>query len=550
MTNVKQRQDEIIMLIANKAYNQPLLDSGLLFQQDVRDNFYYASYLFAAAEDQALPFAGDREAAKSKAENVLFHLLELQDQSAESETYGHWPLSLWPTPQEAAKNTLPVELMGSLMVYFYKRYAHAMNSELRSSFDTVLKHIYQSNFYRKPVSSYNHHEAKYTAAKLVFGQLYEDKALVEDGYQSLCLTLDRIKTTGMVEYGALPWFWHWVQAFTCAWELTEDKAIQTSLAQMLDYLWDVRATYYLGGAWVGSHSRIWPHDMPRDTNVLHDYVQFGDFRLSDVMPRTEYAGFLVYEASAVVRDKALNRSAATEIKRQVPKQVGQASNEADVLHTYAYLTENFAVGGIWERIAEFDNEQHRWDISLPLDAAAGVNHLYFFHPGDKFKEGDLRHQSEYTEVLFHRNTVIASYLIPDDQPQQIWGCLPIGEWVEMSNGLFGLCGNVLIAIFIQQAYQRELQSDRSVVTSTNNQNAVVVEVIDLLAAQAQGIESLQQFASSMNSRQPAFLTSNDEFSLTYKTLSAEALVLTCGTDRKITRLVNGQPVDFAAYTVT
>ena len=35
-------------------------------------------------------------------------------------------------------------------------------------------------------------------------------------------------------------------------------------------------------------------------------------------------------------------------------------------HTYVFITPDYAVGGIWERIREFDNEQKRWDITLPL----------------------------------------------------------------------------------------------------------------------------------------------------------------------------------------
>lgn len=95
----------------------------------------------------------------------------------------------------------------------------------------------------------------------------------------------------MPEYGSLPWFWHWVQAFTCALELVppEDTELTTSLKEMLDHLWNVRAEFYLRGAWVGAHSRGWPHDVPGDANVLHDYVQFGDFQLPEMMPRTEYA---------------------------------------------------------------------------------------------------------------------------------------------------------------------------------------------------------------------------------------------------------------------
>ena len=244
--------------------NSLLLSSGLLFHHDIRDNFYYASYLFAASQEEAIPFDGDRVQAKLKAEGILLHVLELQDQNEESVTYGHWPLHLRPTPQEAPKNTLPVELMGSLMVYFYQRYSDNLSESLRNLFALALLHIYRSNFYRKPSEHYNHHEAKYTAAKLILGQLYEDMALLEDGCQSLRSTLNRVTSIGMSEYGGLPWFWHWVQAFTCAWELMKDGEIKAELARLLDYLWEVRSTYYLGGAWVGPHSRIWPHDMPKD----------------------------------------------------------------------------------------------------------------------------------------------------------------------------------------------------------------------------------------------------------------------------------------------
>jgi hypothetical protein len=550
LTNLQQRQDEIKTIIAAAAWKQPLLSSGLLFHQDVRDNFYYASYLFAASQEEAIAFDGDRNEARVKAERILLHLLELQDQNTESETYGHWPLNLGLNPQAAPKNSLPVELMGSLMVYFYQRYSDALSESLRSSFDKTLLHIYRSNFYRIPPEHFNHHEAKYTAAKLIFGQLYEDQALLEDGYQSLRSTLDRVTSKGMSEYGGLPWFWHWVQAFTCAWELMKETEIKTALSRMLDYLWTVRSTYYLGGAWVGPHSRIWPHDMPKDTNVLHDYVQFGDFALPGEMPRTEYAGFLAYEASLEIRSAALQREVPVEVKCRVPKQAAHAINEYDVLHSYVYITESFAIGGMWERVLEFDNEQHRWDVTLPLDSVQGVNHAYFFHPGPMFAEGDLRHQSEYSEVLYHRNALIASYHIPDDQPEQIIGCLPVGNWVEETNGLFGLCGNVYMAVHIQQPYQREVLADRSVVISKGRSNFVVVECIDKIAAHTQGIANIQQFASVMKQKQPSYIQSKeDEFRITYTTLNDETLVLSSGPDSEICRSVNGKAVDFTTYTV-
>lgn len=50
----QDRQQEIIISIALEAQRRPLLESGLWFHDDVRNNFYYASYLFAAAMQMIL----------------------------------------------------------------------------------------------------------------------------------------------------------------------------------------------------------------------------------------------------------------------------------------------------------------------------------------------------------------------------------------------------------------------------------------------------------------------------------------------------------------
>lgn len=309
------RQREIIQKVAAEALELPLKDSGLWFHNDVRNNFYYACYLFAAAVDDSLLPEAVREQARQKAETVLLETVLLQNRQPGTHLYGHWPLGLDPLPREAAPHELPVEIMGSLLIWFCKHYNSQFSAALRVAVHTAAGHIYRSGFFRKEVVHYGHHEAKYTAAKLIFGQLFGDEELRADGLESLEQTLQYIRAQGMPEYGSLPWFWHWIQAFTCAWELEEDSAVQAVLSEMLDYLWHERAAFYLRGAWVGAHSRGWPHDVPADRNVLHDYVQFGDFPLSGDMPRTEYAGFLFYEAPAGARELALDRRNAIEVKR-------------------------------------------------------------------------------------------------------------------------------------------------------------------------------------------------------------------------------------------
>jgi len=549
MNFMQQRMNRVLCQIATQASRLPVLDSGYWFESDVRDNYYYASHLFTAAVDDSLTLNFNREEAKAQAELILARVLELQDQQPESAMYGHWPLHLRPAPHEAPKNSLPVELMGSLMVYFYQQHQADLSEPLRVSFERALLHIYRSGFYRKPLEHYHHHEAKYTAAKLIFGQLYGDRELLADGADSLRRTYDRMTRIGMSEYGALPWFWHWVQAFTCAWALAEEGTIKTVLAEMLDYLWHVRATYYLRGAWVGPHSRGWPHDVPQDRNVLFDYVQFGDFELPEEMPRTEYAGFLYYEAPAAARSLALNRAMPAEVKHRIPRPAALMQSEDDVLHSYVHITEHYAAGGVWERALEFDNEQHRWDVTLPVNAVRGVNRAFFFHPGQGYRDGDLRHQSDAGEVLFHRNVIAAIYDIPVDQPDVLVGCLPPGEWIEAPQALFGRCGSVYLAVYLQQPYERTVLADRSVVTSRGRLNAVVVECLSVCEAEHTGILSLQHFTEKMTEKKPALTRgSQGALELAYRTFQKDAIALMIDKEGNITRFVNSSALYFDDYS--
>lgn len=541
----QDRQNEIICKVAVLAERQPLLSSRLWFHNDIRDNFYYASYLFAAAVNKPdrLPF--EAEAAKKTAAAVLLEVLQLQDQNPNSETYGHWPLNLEPSPRQAKPHVLPVELMGSLMAFFAANYKSHFDKTLTAEFDAALTHIYRSGFYRVPMHHFNHHEAKYTAAKLIFGQLFEDAELFEDGRSSLQRTLSHIQKQGMSEYGCLPWFWHWVQAFTCAWQMTDDASVKKTLGEMLDFLWNERAAFYLKGTWAGTHSRGLRHDIPLDGNVLHDYVQFGDFKLPEEMPRTEYAGFLYYAAPETARHTALNRNEPAEVKKTITKLAGADTIK---LHSYAYITADFAAGGMWERYEEFDNEQHRWDITLPLGRQAGINQAYFFHPSGAYSNDDPRHQSRHTEVLYHKNTIIALYPIPEDVPNQIVGVLPKTDWQQERNVLLGQTGHVYFAVYLMQLYQLELLNDRCTVTSGGSRNGVVMEVMSNTTAARLGLNSFEAFAAEAKRNQPVW-SSDESFAVQYITLEQAKLRISIDRHGNPDKRINEQPIDFTGYSL-
>jgi hypothetical protein len=538
----KARQDEIIRLIANAAQDQPLLSSGLWFHHDIRDNFYYASYLFAAALEagEKLPF--EASAAKQKAEGVLLEVLQLQDRNESSATYGHWPLNLGEDPRQAAPHPLPVELMGSLMAFFASRYSGQLSEALASAFDTALLHVYRSGFYRQ-ANTFGHHDAKYTAAKLIFGQRFADAELLGDGHANLRLTLAHVRKEGMSEYSSLPWFWHWVQAFTCAWHMLDDRSIQLELADLLDYLWCERADFYLKGTWAGAHCRGQKHDTPLDGNVLFDYVQFGDFELPLALPRTEYAGFLYYKAPEHALRKALDRSQPSEVKKTVIK---RSEAGAVHLHSYAYVTADFAAGGMWERYEEFDNEQHRWDITLPLGQQNGVNQAYFFHPSDPNAAEDARHQTGHTEVLFHKNAIAALYPLPEHASHTIIGVLPKADWQEERGLLLAKVGTVYLAAYLMQPYVLEQLSDRCLVISEAKHNGVVIEAISETYAEENGIADFAAFQEKARKHVP--LWSIDlALGVNYTTWDGTALELTAGRDGTSTKIINGQAVDFSGY---
>ncbi|GGN92596.1 hypothetical protein [Saccharibacillus kuerlensis] len=545
MQTVEKRSRQIVGKLAAQAAARELLPSGLWFHDDIRNNFYYASYLYAAASDPDIRVRFDREGAKETATAVLERVLELQDRREGSETYGHWPLGLGDEPERAEPNTLPVELMGSLMLYFVERCGESLSQKLRKAFEEALKAVYDSRFYDRPLKEYGHHEAKYTAAKLLFGAFYDDQPLLEDGRRSLKDLLEYVQNRGMHEYGSQPWFWHWVQAFTCVRLLLDDPEITDDLNRMLDLLWRERSLHYIGGAWAGPHARGLAVDAPRDRNAAFDYLQYGDFRLPPELVRAEYAGFLYYEAPEDARIAAIDRLVPTEVKKKILKPQPNGSDRE--LHSYTYLTDAYAAGGMWEQSEEFDNEQHRWDITFPLSYELGnaVNQAYFIHPGKGYAEGDLRHESPYAKILPDRSVVMAMYPVPEGEDPTIVGVLPKGEWIREERALFGQVGGAYLAVYLRNEYELEETEDRLNVRSTGSHGAVVIEAASVEEAESLDADDLEGFAVLMRDRTPSFAP--DGRSVSYRSLHSRRLELILAETGEAEAKINGKAAEFSDY---
>jgi hypothetical protein len=576
---VKERREAVLTAAAQLAVDMPLKESGFWFHADLRDNFYFAIHLFAHTVDAKKgSFTEEQQTAFELAVRMIGQVVELQQQQAELPMYGHWPLNLGSDPAAAKPNGLPAEMMGCIMTLFYEKYGHTLPLELKSDMSIALVHLYQSRFFMKPLSEMHHHEAKHTALRMLLGHQFDDADMLRDGVECARRLLAHVKRYGFREYGSLPWHWHWIQAFLCVREVVTDSGAKQVAEELLDYLWSLRANYYLRGAWAGAHSRQWPHDAPRDTNTLLDYIQFGDFPMPDTMPRLEGAGLYDYEVPAAVRRKALDRSGAAEVKRLV-RIAGADTPEQQIedVHTYAYITPQYAVGGVWERRTEFDNEQQRWDVTLPLGGAAAadadapgsdtnsghnVNQAYFFHPGAKYTEGDGRHASPYGEVLLHRNAAAMLYALPEEAYPAIVGILPRGEWILEEQSGYGRVGDVYIVYRTMQPCTVAQQDDRLTVRSEARTNAVVMEAIGVEESCSRGVESLEQLQQLHARGGSPFVASRSgqeaSLGLVYTTALGDELAMSLKARHEedgtvnvlsVDRSVNGRPVSFEDYRI-
>lgn len=557
MTNQTDRRNEVLVLAAETAFGLPRLASGFWFHRDMRDNLYYAMHLYAASTDPELNLSYPKDQGARLGEEVLLQVLNLQMKKPEHPMYGHWPLNLGNDPSNAALHTLPVELLGSLIAWYHQSYGGRMGEELRAAFEEAMRHAYMGDYYRKPVEYFNHHESKYISQQVIWGELFRDEALAATGRDNLRLLLDTIRANGMREYGAMPWFWHWVQSFSCARAIVENTETRQLLHDMLDYLWKVRSLTYLKGAWAGPHSRGLGHDIPADRNTLLDYVEYGDFPLPDSIARLEAAGILkVSPPTAEITASAAARTDVREVKRLIPIHPQKLADGC--LHSYTFMTPDFAVGGVWERSTEFDNEQHRWDVTLPANRDGSVNKAYFFRPGNGFSEGDYRHEGGLCQVLLHRNAAIALFAPPaePEAPDLIVGVLPKGEWLFGERQIVGLVGSVYVVIHIKNPYTGVENEERGCIEirSQGGANGVAVEAFTVKTALSLGYNDLAEVVAAANgqAQQGLFSSQDGAIGFTGKTLTdGSELRLDVSTDGSVLlRTIDGSPVSFAEYTVT
>lgn len=556
---IHKRRKEIASLAATKAMELPILPSGFWFHNDIRDNFYYGIHLFAYCVDKEFEcdWNGEqRKNARNIALTMIQKVLSLQEKNPLDPMYGHWPLNLGNDPSNAKPHSLPAELMGCLLILFYNQYQKELPADVKNDCAQAITHMYESNVYKQPLTYMYHHEAKHTSLKLLLGDFFHNMELVEQGLQLAQRQLNHIRKFGFKEYGALPWFWHWVQSFTCVWEIVKDPKVRSTMDELLDFLWGLRADYYLKGTWVGPHSRQWPHDAPKDTNTLLDYIQFGDFPLPKEIVRLEGTGLFTYELSKDIVKVITNRTQPKEIKRKI-KFADADDIVTDEAHTYVYITPEYAVGGIWERINEYDNEQQRWDITLPLTQTESVNQAFFFHPGVKYVPGDERHASSYGEVLFHKDTVMQVWNVPLDKEEAIpfiIGCLPKGEWQFNKHRGYGKIGETYLQFQLMNNLNLEEKEDRISITSplSSNLNGVIIEIFSSKDANEAGIYDLETYMTAMKHKNEQCFTVNalnGKIVSSYITWRNEVLSISLDNQGNIERFVNGVKHSLEDYQI-
>ncbi|WP_409343539.1 hypothetical protein [Paenibacillus sp. MBLB4367] len=551
MPAFEARRTEVIEKAANAAWRLPFLPSGLWFHGDMRDNLYYALHLYLASCREDVRLHAGRLQARELAETTLLRLLRLQQRNPEAPLYGHWPLALGGDPDNAPPHPLPVELVGNLLALFAINYKNILSDALAQELHEALSHVYRSKLYAEGPVQFHHHDAKRCNLQLMLAVYFGDADLHADAVRNLEAIRSHVAANGFHEYGALPWFWHWVQAFTCSWEVSRDPEAKRITEGMLAWLWDYRARCYLQGAWIGPHSRVLPHDTPSDRNALFDYVQFGDFGFPADIARLEGVGLFTYRVSPETVLLAKSGEPA-EWKSLLPQPPGSASAP---LYQYIYRTANYAVGGVLEYAEEYLNEQHRWDVTFPARAGGTANQAFFFHPGKGYQPGGARQASRHSEVLLQRSVAAALYPLPEDADPTVVGFLPHGVWSVSDRLWVGDIGSSYLAVHLSRKPVASIDNTGIAMTLHGRDNGVVLEAIgkqeaeELLQHHAEESalsasnasdgpkDTLYLLADLLASRPPQFEAGA---AVTYLSLAGERLRLHINPDGSILRTVNDE----------
>jgi hypothetical protein len=544
----EHRRIRLLQLAASFAMNLPLHPSGLWFLTDLRDNVYYAIHLFAAAKEHKIHEGPEwKDQAEKLSFRILMLCLRLQDRRVDSPTYGHFPMKLSEELNNSSINPMTAEFLGIVLHYFEHQYARLLPPELAEELSEALTHLYRCGAYRERENCYDHHSSKHCALHFIQAIRFGDEVLLSSAQHRLILMIDYARTNGWKEYGSLPWLWHWIQAWDLAWQISELQ-FKDSIEQLLLLLWNERADFYLRGAWVGAHSRGLPHDVPQDKNQWIDYIHFGDIMPPQQIARLEAAAFVQYTLPEQLIARATKRDQPVEIKRLVPN--AKAGHES--LHHYVYITEQYALGGMWERTEQFQNEQHRWDISFPADdSSSRVNQAFFFHPGELYADGDFRHESRNQEIVLYRNTIIAGFSLPKESDLRILGVLPPGDVRAWENGLILQYNEAYIIVHIFQSFHMKKNGRCIELESRGRRNAVVMEVLTSSDMLRQGYHDIDDLRTAATAHQPEHhLNGEDTMGIRYASISGHTLELSInGVQGETIRRINGQEVDFSSYSV-
>lgn len=560
-----RRQSDVRLLAAQVASTLTQRSDSLWSQYgELRDNFYHASHLYAAAVLGDLPPEADADQARQTASGILLRVLRLQQRDPARDLYGHWPMSVaeGASAAEAKPHPLPVELMGNLLLLFAMKYREHLDEELRAELHEAIGHIRASGLHLRTPSEHTHHEAKLTSLQLMLAAYTGDAELQATGTANLRLLVDRLTAYGPREYAALPWFWHWIQALSAVHETYADgdvdgEEVRQLAAQALDMLWTYRARCHLRGAWIGPHSRIQPHDAPADRNTLADYIQFGGFPLPSFTARIEGSALITYQASDEIVRLGTDLSEPLEWSATLRPAVRPDADDAVELHQYIYRTANYAVGGVWEWAVEYDNEQHRWDISFPARPDGSINQAYAFRPGQGYRDGDPRHQSGGCAPLFNRSAVLALYPaeaaadVDSAAAAPLVGVVPAGDWRRDDRLWVGDVGDAYLIVHSLQRLAIASESAAGIhFRADGDAHGILMEAVAKADAAARGISGTDDLLRDAQTRLPAFRLANDAGEAEYVAFSGDRLALAIGGGDQVQRTRNGEPIATVAGLTT
>ncbi len=257
--------------------------------------------------------------------------------------------------------------------------------------------------------------------------------------------IDETVKQGQTEFDSPRYLYYYITPLVLLAEYSRDTIIKKKTTMMLEWILASYASKYLGGSYVGAHSR--ESNESALSPILGEVTSYGEYFFEDsvrhILPDVAFAAMSSFEIPEIIREIAKTKNVPIECSEVVRsrRRIRFERPSIKKIKKYTYLTKAYALGSVEGGIVQ-PLQQRTWSLVLNSRKKNNVIiglHPYFsaqelgmFFPEEPafmlekiegVKQGYTSEDkwvgaSPYETIWQRRNELRCSYTIPENEPHR------------------------------------------------------------------------------------------------------------------------------------